>query len=105
MRKRYSEFHYGAACSCEPWYDGKNIYIAIDEFDPGSAMSCLRRHRAWLIPKTPDNEYRVDEFFDSVVFHLMNEPNTHIRCIADTQKSQPKKKPLPFRRQENAEIH
>ena len=55
------------------WIDKKNIYIHIEEYKPGGAISArnIVREKSFLVPK--EEEYKVRDFLDSVVRTLMGE--------------------------------
>ena len=54
------------------WIDGKNIYMNIQYFAPGSSLSKPpAREKSVLIEKTPENEDRIRNYTDSVVRAIM----------------------------------
>lgn len=49
------------------WYDGKNFYIHVDEYAPGQSIEQPPKMEvSALIEKTPENEYRLTNFLDSI---------------------------------------
>lgn len=50
-----------------PWIDGKNLYMNVQWFKPGSRLSDPAWERSLLITDNPEARYMLTNFLDSIV--------------------------------------
>ena len=54
------------------WIDGENYYLHMEYYSPGSSLSRPpEKERSILIPKTPENEYKIRNYLNSIVTNVM----------------------------------